>query len=141
MVIGAMIKRRRTDGGANETFFRIDDGPPTAGITQVSRRKEEHARGKTPKAAARVFVRRSFVRSFIRPSVRSLARSLARSPARSRFAPALVLTPGIFRRQTFREIYGEVTAWIAMNSAHPPLSGLVIVLKPFGLAGVTRAYT
>lgn len=43
---------------------------------------------------------------------------------------ALVLTAGIFRRQVFRKIYGEVTAWITMNSAHPPLSGLVIVRDP-----------
>jgi len=44
----------------------------------------------------------------------------------------------IFRRQVFRKIYGEVTAWIAMNSAHPSLSGLVIVLNLLPFAGVTR---
>lgn len=39
------------------------------------------------------------------------------------------LRAGIFRRQASPEIYGGVTAWIAMNSAHPPLSELVIVLN------------
>lgn len=38
------------------------------------------------------------------------------------------------------KIYGEVTAWIAMNSAHPPLSGLVIVLNLLARQ-VLRAYT
>lgn len=60
--------------------------------------------------------------------------------ARARVRTALVLTAGIFRRQAFRKIYGEVTAWIAMNSAHPPLSGLVIVLNLLA-PQVLRAYT
>lgn len=108
-VIGALTKRRHASAlGANEPFFRIDDSPPTAGITQFSRegRKKSARTGERPPA---------------RPSARA----------------ALVLTSGIFRRQAFREIYGEVTAWIAMNSAHPPLSGLVIVLNLLAPAGVT----
>lgn len=64
----------------------------------------------------------------------------ASSRARARVRTALVLTAGIFRRQAFRKIYGEVTAWIAMNSAHPPLSGLVIVLNLLA-PQVLRAYT
>lgn len=38
--------------------------------------------------------------------------------------------PGNFQASGFPEkIYGEVTAWIAMNSVHPPLSRLVIALN------------
>jgi len=62
----------------------------------------------------------------------------ARARARTRES---VLTAGIFRRQAFWEIYGGVTAWIAMNSAHPPLSGLVIVLNLLTHAQVLRACT
>lgn len=67
------------------------------------------------------------------PRITQLSLDGRRSEKRNRESPmhtrsfALVLTAGIFRRQVFREIYGEVTAWIAMNSAHPPLSDLVIV--------------
>lgn len=78
-------------------FFRIDNGPPTTEDYAAFARWKKETRAGRKKEA-------------------KASRSLA-----------LVLTAGIFRRQVFREIYGEVTAWIAMNSAHPPLSDLVIV--------------
>lgn len=122
-----MTKRRHTPlGGANELFFRIDDGPPTAWRWRGSEWRELHrvlSRARRGKKAEGALERGE--RTTRTPSARA----------------TLVLTPGIFRRQAFRKIYGEVTAWIAMNSAHPPLSGLVIVLNLLALAGVTCAYT
>lgn len=103
---------------ANEPFF----GSAVVlqrGLRLVDRRRRRRRRTSTPHRRRR-----------------DLKPLLARACAHG----SRVLTAGIFRRQAFRKIYGEVTAWIAMNSAHPPLSGLVIVLNLLA-PQVLRAYT
>lgn len=102
MVIGAVDKKAYHNGGergANEPFFSDRRwSSNNRGLHSFRTMEEEDAREREKRKSEK--------------HVRSLA---------------LILTAGIFRRQVFREIYGEVTAWIAMNSAHPPLSDLVIV--------------
>lgn len=88
MVIGAVTKSHHAvRRGANEPFFRIDDGPPTARITHTQfsregRRQKERAKEPPPvrpTARARLsFLRREF--SGVRLSGKFMARSQLGSP-------------------------------------------------------------